>query len=62
MKITDINKPCSDKEDFIIEISMEIGDDDFTDFGRHLDFSESELTSITLGNNDDERKVAVLSI
>ena len=62
MKITDINKPCSDKEDFIIKISMEIGDHDYIEFGRHLHFSETDLTSITLENdNNDERKVAVLS-
>ena len=55
MKITDINKPCSDEEDFIIEVSMEIGDHDYIEFGHHLHFSESDLRSITLenDNNDD---------
>ena len=63
IKITDIDKPCSNKEDFIIKISMEIDDHDYIEFGRHLRFSESELTSITQENDDDDkRKVAVLSI
>ena len=60
MKITDINKPCSDKVDFIIEIPLKICD--YIEFGRQLQFSESELKSITQDKScDEERKVAVLS-
>ena len=63
MKITDINKPCSDKEDFIIEISMKIDDHDYIEFGRHLHFSESELRSITQDKTCDRKQtIQVLSL
>ena len=60
MKITDINKPCSDKVDFIIEIPLKICD--YIELGHQLQFSESELKSITQGKScDEERKVTMLS-